>query len=183
MSFVETTTADKTISGTAYLTGVGRQYLFNQQNIRFDIDGDDLFAIKSFALGDPDQNYRVSPLLNVGQIPDISGESEGCLKSAVDYIQTSMLMFSNFDSLATSAVTYNVQGDYVADDTLTINVNFGGGILPTGTDTGGGNTGGGSAGSGNPNSGFQEVNSGFASSPSGGNSGSQGTQQSSNGGR
>lgn len=145
MGFV---TSGSSIQGTAYLTGLGRKYLFNQNNIRFDGDGDDLFEIKSFALGDPDHNYLVGTNLLAGQVPDISGESEGCLKSAVDYVQTSMLLYSNFDNLATSAVTYDVTGTFVSDDTLTINVNFGGGMLPTGTDTG---TGGGGTGTGSGN--------------------------------
>lgn len=135
MGFVNSGTS---IQGTAYLTGVGRKYLFNQNNIRFDQDGDDLFEIKAFALGDPDHVYSVENTLLPGQVPDISGESEGCLKSAVDYIQTSMLLYQNFDSLATSAVTYGSTGAFVADDVLTININFGGSALPTGTDTGGG---------------------------------------------
>ncbi len=133
MGFV---TSGSSIQGTAYLTGLGRKYLFNQNNIRFDGDGDDLFEIKSFALGDPDHNYLVGTNLLAGQVPDISGESEGCLKSAVDYVQTSMLLYSNFDNLATSAVTYDVTGTFVSEDVLAININFGGSSLPTGTDTG-----------------------------------------------
>lgn len=159
MGFV---TSGSSIQGTAYLTGIGRKYLFNQENIRFDEDGDDLFEIKSFALGDPDHNYSVGTNLLPGQVPDISGESEGCLKSAVDYAQTSMLLFSNFDSLATSAVTYETTGTYVADNVLTININFGGGQLPTGTDTG---TGGGGGGLPNIPNGTQFPSSPNTSSP------------------
>jgi hypothetical protein len=146
MGFV---TSGSSIQGTAYLTGVGRKYLFNQGNIRFDEEGNDLFEIKSFALGDPDHNYSVGFNLLPGQVPDISGESEGCLKSAVDYVQSSMLLYSNFDNLATSAVTYDVTGTFVSDDTLSININFGGSALPTGTDTGSGSGTG--TGTGLPN--------------------------------
>jgi|TARA_R110000851_G_scaffold85152_3_gene185296 hypothetical protein len=168
MGFV---TSGSSIQGTAYLTGVGRKYLFNQGNIRFDQEGNDLFEIKSFALGDPDQNYLVGYNLIAGQVPDISGESEGCLKSAVDYVQSSMLLYNNFDSLATSAVTYDVTGTFVSDDILSININFGGGSLPTGTDTVA-DTGG-----GNVNSGFGNIQSSpnVANAGSGNNNAGSGT--------
>ena len=123
-----------TIQGTAYLTGAGRRYLFNKNNVRFDLSGNDLFEITHFALGDPDQNYRASVNLSVGRVPDISGKSEDCLKSAVDYAQTSMLYFSNFDSSANSDVSYSALGAFVSNNTLSVNINSGSGSLPTGPD-------------------------------------------------
>jgi hypothetical protein len=63
-----------------------------------------------------------------------------------------MLLYDNIDSLATSAVTYNATGTFVANNVLTVNVNFGGdSSLPIGTGViGGGSPSGG--GTGIPNS-------------------------------
>lgn len=90
----------------AYLTEKGRTYLFNKNNVRFDTSGNDLFEIKTFTLGDPDSNYRTTVKLESGDIPDITGKGEGCLKSTSDYAQSNMLYFT-VDSNALANPLYN----------------------------------------------------------------------------
>lgn len=124
-----------TLYAKAYLTDKGREYLFNKSNIRFDEFGDDLFEIRTFALGDPDVNYRTSAILTTGEVPDISGKSEGCLKTSVNYEQRNMLFFQNFDQIVSQDVEYNTN---LANDMLLISINTGQNDLPTGTDTSGG---------------------------------------------
>lgn len=136
-----------TLYARAYLTDKGREYLFNKSNIRFDQFGDDLFEIKTFALGDPDVNYRTTAILTTGEIPDISGKSEGCLKTSVNYEQRNMLFFQNFDQIVSQDVEYNTN---LPDNVLNISINLGDNDLPVGTDTsgGGGTDDGGGVGGG-----------------------------------
>lgn len=56
--------------------------------------GSDLFEIKSFTLGDPDTNYNISARLESGDVPDISGKSEGCLKGTLDLVQSCMSYYT-----------------------------------------------------------------------------------------
>lgn len=139
-----------TLYAKAYLTDKGREYLFNKSNIRFDEFGDDLFQIRTFALGDPDVNYRTSGLLGTGTIPDISGKSEGCLKTSVNYEQRNQLFFQNFDQLVSNDVEYNTN---LSDNVLVVSINTGQDDLPNGNDTGSGGGGddGGGVGSGGSN--------------------------------
>ncbi|MDG1949330.1 MAG: hypothetical protein P8J32_00730 [bacterium] len=140
-----------TLYAKAYLTDKGREYLFNKSNIRFDEFGDDLFEIKSFALGDPDINYKTTAILISGEVPDISGKSEGCLKTSVNYEQRNQLFYQNFDQLVSQDVEYNTN---LADDVLLVSINTGQNDLPNGTDTGGSGTDdGGGSGSGGSGSG------------------------------
>lgn len=124
--------SSSTLSAKAYLTDRGREYLFNNSNIRFDEFGDDLFEIKTFALGDPDVNYRTTASLESGEVPDISGKSEGCLKTSVDYQQKNMLFYQNFDQLVSEDVEYNTN---LSDNTLNVSINLGEADLPVGPDT------------------------------------------------
>lgn len=109
-----------TTTATAYLTDKGRTYLFNKNNVRFDSLGDDLFEIKTFTLGDPDTNYNTSQHLETGDIPDITGKSEGSLKATTDYVQTTFAYYT-IDVLSFSNALYstNVAGDIVVVDTNT----------------------------------------------------------------
>ena len=109
-----------TIYATAYLTEKGRAYLFNKGNIRFDINGNDLFEIKKFALGDPDANYKTPERLISGDVPDITGKSEGCLKATADYIQTTLSYFT-VDALAFVIPIYTTN---LIGNTLTINTDI-----------------------------------------------------------
>jgi hypothetical protein len=95
-----------TIYATAYLTEKGRTYLFNKGNIRFDVNGNDLFEIKTFSLGDPDTNYKTVGRLISGDVPDITGKSEGCLKATTDYVQTT-LSYYKADAIAFANPQYN----------------------------------------------------------------------------
>ena len=135
------------ITATAYLTERGREYLFNKNNIRFDSSGDDLFEIKTFTLSDADINYRTTTLLVTGEVPDISGENENCLKTSVDVTQRNLLFFQNFDSIISDDVEYSTS---LVNNILNVNLNTGTDDLIVGTDSpdpspitpGGGNFGG-----------------------------------------
>ena len=83
-----------TVYATAYLTEKGRQYLFNQNNIRFDSSGNDYFKIETFTLSDVDCNYKTSFRLVSGDVPDITGKGEGCLKATADVKQTILTYFT-----------------------------------------------------------------------------------------
>lgn len=106
-----------TIYATAYLTEKGRTYLFNQNNVRFDSNGNDLFKIQSFTLGDPDTNYMTIALLQSGDVPDIAGSSGGVLKATSDFSQSSLSYFS-IDSAALANPLYNTN---LTNDAITIN--------------------------------------------------------------
>lgn len=114
-----------TVYATAYLTEKGRNYLFNKGNVRFDSLGNDLFEIKTFTLGDPDSNYRTTDRLDSGDVPDITGKSEGCLKAAADAIQ-SVLSYYTVDSMVLVNPLYqtNLIGNSMTigtDTTFTVN--------------------------------------------------------------
>ncbi len=80
-------TSSTTVYANAYLTELGRQYLFdsptkpryvtlpNGQTV-------DRLRIERFSLGDPDVNYNIPLLLESGDIPDLSGENEECVTGA-----------------------------------------------------------------------------------------------------
>ncbi len=106
-----------TVYATAYLTEKGRTYLFNKNNVRFDSNGNDLFQVLKFTLGDPDTNYKTAQRLASGDVPDITGKSEGCLKSTTDYVQTTLAYFA-VDVLSFSDPLYSTN---IAGDVLIIN--------------------------------------------------------------
>lgn len=105
----------ETVYSVAYLTDKGREYLFNQNNNRFDSNGDDLFEIKKFTLSDIDTNYQTIQLLESGEVPDITGKSEGCLKTTANYVQSNLIAYI-FDDTPTN-VQYNTD---LVSNTLTI---------------------------------------------------------------
>lgn len=111
-----------TVYATAYLTEKGRTYLFNKGNVRFDANGNDLFQIIAFGLGDPDTNYTATSRFESGDIPDVTGKAEGCLKSTTDYVQTTLVYYS-VDALAFVDPLYstNVVGNLL---TITTDVQF-----------------------------------------------------------
>lgn len=109
-----------TIYATAYLTEKGRNYLFNKNNIRFDTGGNDLFEIKSFTLSDPDANYRTTARLESGDIPDITGKSEGCLKATTDYTQSTFTYYViDATALADPLYQTNISGNNLIINTDT----------------------------------------------------------------
>ena len=70
-----------TITLTAYLTNKGRKFLVS--GVKNDID------ITKFILGDSDTNYNLTsqttPIpLTSGNIPDLSGDNNGCVRSISD---------------------------------------------------------------------------------------------------
>jgi len=74
-----------TIYATAYLTELGRKYLFNSNDTpRFTtLDNGqtiDRLKITRFSLGDTDVNYRLADQLASGDVPDLSGENETAIK-------------------------------------------------------------------------------------------------------
>lgn len=76
-----------TVYAQAYLTELGRQYLFNaKQTPRYKTlpNGTtiDLLRIERFSLGDPDINYNLPILPASGDMPDLSGENESSVKGA-----------------------------------------------------------------------------------------------------
>jgi hypothetical protein len=76
-----------TVYATAYLTEIGRQYLFQDNNHpRFVELSDgtkiDRLKIERFSLGDADVNYKIPYNLESGQVPDLSGENEGNITGA-----------------------------------------------------------------------------------------------------
>ncbi len=83
----------ETVYSVAYLTDTGREYLFNKNNTRFDSNGDDLFEITKFTLSDTDTNYKTQTLLDSGDVPDVTGKSEGCLKTTANYVQSNLVAF------------------------------------------------------------------------------------------
>ena len=107
-----------TVYATAYLTERGRKYLFNKGNIRFDSAGNDLLEILSFAVSDMDTNYKTSARLVSGDIPDISGKNDDCIKATSDYNQKS-LIYQLVDVLSLSNPLYSTNAP---NNSLTINV-------------------------------------------------------------
>ena len=107
-----------TVYATAYLSEKGRSYLFNKGNIRLDASGNDLFEILAFGLGDPDTNYATSVRLESGDVPDITGKSEDCIKSTADYIQSTLVYYS-VDAMAFIDPKYstNIVGNILALNT------------------------------------------------------------------
>jgi hypothetical protein len=117
----------ETLTAVAYLTDRGREYLFNQGNIRFDANGNDLFQVVQFALGDPDANYTAiqnnnNAVLSTGEVPDISGKSEGCLKTAVGYSQNNLLIYEIVENNTPANVEYltNLTDDINGQDGVTV---------------------------------------------------------------
>ena len=122
-----------TIYARAYLTGRGREYLFNNTNIRFDSLGNDLFRITSFTLGDPDVNYKTSEVLPEGWVPDVSGKYDSCLKTALDYEQRNLLFFQNFSQVIGNDVDYTTDAN---GNILNVNVNLNDNDIAVGVDGG-----------------------------------------------
>jgi hypothetical protein len=84
-------TSASTVYATAYLTDRGRKYLFNQGNVRFDAAGNDLLEMLYFTLSDSDTNYQTVARLASGDVPDISGKNDNCIKATADYTQSNLL--------------------------------------------------------------------------------------------
>lgn len=121
-----------TVYATAYLTERGRKYLFNQGNIRFDVAGNDLLEMLYFTLSDADTNYKTIARLASGDVPDISGKNDNCIKATADYTQTNLL-YQTVDVLVLADPLYNTNA---SDNNLILDVDSAT-VFPTasGTDT------------------------------------------------
>lgn len=90
----------ETVYAVAYLTELGRTYLFDKDGIRFDGIGDDLFEITKFTLSDADTNYQTILNLSSGEVPDVTGKNDGCLKTTSNYVQNNLIAYV-FDNTPT----------------------------------------------------------------------------------
>lgn len=102
-----------TVYARAYLTELGRQYLFNALSKPRYVtltNGRtvDRLKITRFSLGDPDVNYQLSNPLGQGDIPDLSGENENSVTGAKGRSLTNLISpgDSNIPSTSVSSVTY-----------------------------------------------------------------------------
>ena len=111
-----------TVYATAYLTEKGRKYLFNQGNIRFDSTGNDLLEILYFTLSDTDTNYQTAARLTTGDVPDISGKNDNCIKATADYTQTNLL-YQTVDVLILSDPLYSTS---LPNNTISLDVDSSG---------------------------------------------------------
>ncbi len=85
-----------TVQAQAYLTELGRQYLFQENgHPRFveleDGTKIDRLKIERFSLGDPDINYRLANQLESGDLPDLSGENENSITGTKGRTLTSLI--------------------------------------------------------------------------------------------
>ena len=121
-----------TVYATAYLTERGRKYLFNQGNIRFDAAGNDLLEMLYFTLSDSDTNYQTVARLASGDVPDISGKNDNCIKATADYTQSNLL-YQTVDVLVLADPLYSTNA---ADNIIIMDVDSAT-VFPTssGTDT------------------------------------------------
>ncbi len=102
-----------TVTANAYLTELGRKYLFNSlQTPRYITLSNgqtiDRLQITRFSLGDPDVNYDLPIGLQSGDIPDLSGENEECVTGAKGRTLTNIISpgISNVPSQNVTTVTY-----------------------------------------------------------------------------
>jgi hypothetical protein len=118
-----------TVYATAYLTERGRKYLFNQGNIRFDVAGNDLLEMLYFTLSDADTNYQTVARLASGDVPDISGKNDNCIKATADYTQTNLL-YQTVDVLVLADPLYSTNAP---DNILSLDVDSAT-VFPVATD-------------------------------------------------
>jgi hypothetical protein len=121
-----------TIYANAYLTKKGREYLFNKNNGRFLTDPAnglmiDLLQITHFSLSDPDVNYNLTSGYNLetGDIPDISGNNENCIKSTAITNERNLISFDG-ELVTTNSTDQDIDIEYDTDqdsDTVDVNIN------------------------------------------------------------
>lgn len=112
--------SSSTVYAQAYLTELGRQYLFNSPSKPRYItlpngQSIDRLQIERFSLGDPDVNYNLPLLLETGDIPDLSGENEECVTGAKGRMLTNIISpgNSNIPSTDIEVVEYRSTQDRV----------------------------------------------------------------------
>jgi len=84
------------VQAQAYLTELGRKYLFQENgHPRFveleDGTKIDRLKVERFSLGDPDVNYRFANQLESGDMPDLSGENESTITGTKGRALTSLI--------------------------------------------------------------------------------------------
>ena len=65
-----------TITLNAYLTPLGRDRLLSK-----DLNNK---VVRSFSFGDSDMNYNMNDPLSTGNIPDLTGDDTGCIRSVAE---------------------------------------------------------------------------------------------------
>ena len=108
-----------TIYATAYLTDIGRNYLFNKGNSRF-VNNQDMLAITSFALSDSDTNYQTMARLVSGDVPDISGKNDNCIKATAGAYEQKNILYQLVDTLTFAVPEY--QTINLTDNTLRLDL-------------------------------------------------------------
>lgn len=103
-----------TVYARAYLTELGRQYLFNSlSKPRYQTlpNGQtvDRLKITRFSMGDPDVNYVLEYPLVAGDIPDLSGENEFAVTGAKGRNLTNLISpnTANIPDTDVNTVTYS----------------------------------------------------------------------------
>jgi len=82
--------SSNTVYAVAYLTDLGRKYLFDPvANNRFTADGQsgiiDAFKVVYFSMSDPDYNYNIDigNAFETGDISNVSGKNDDCIKGTI----------------------------------------------------------------------------------------------------
>lgn len=130
MAFLASST---TIYAQAYLTELGRQYLFDSKNKPRYItlpNGQtiDRLKIERFSLGDPDVNYNLGILLESGDIPDVTGDNEGVVTGAKGRTLTNLISpgASTIPSTDIETVEYRA-----TQDNIVFSLNQAANLIPT----------------------------------------------------
>ncbi len=130
--------SSETIYAVAYLTDLGRKYLFDPiGSNRFIPDGNngtiDSFKITYFSMSDPDYNYNVTSgyALETGDVVNISGKNSDCIKGTILTEESNLISVNGQvngindvqdDSLIDATVPYNLDTDD-SDNIVVVNIN------------------------------------------------------------
>lgn len=121
-----------TVYSQAYLTELGRQYLFDSPSKPRYVtlpDGQtiDRLKIARFSLGDPDINYGLPLLLESGDIPDLSGDNENAVTGAKGRMLTNLISpgASNIPSTDIDTVEY-----HSTNNSINFNLNTAANLIP-----------------------------------------------------
>lgn len=122
-----------TVYARAYLTELGRQYLFNAMSkpryvTLANNQTVDRLKITRFSLGDPDVNYQLPLPLISGDIPDLSGENENAVTGAKGRSLTNLISpgSSSIPSNDITSVSYKT-----TQSSINFNVNVAPSSFPT----------------------------------------------------
>jgi hypothetical protein len=82
-----------------------------------------------FTLSDADTNYQTIARLASGDVPDVSGKNDNCIKATADYTQTNLL-YQTVDVLVLADPLYSTNAP---ENNLTLDVDSAT-VFPTSTD-------------------------------------------------